>query len=346
MNIKKILSVFLWHNFPSIAISISHDIKNFSTIKSYIKFLKLLNEITILKNTNIESLDNIICKNFCYYGIRHDIDVDPITASKISIEEEKLGIKSSYYVLHTANYFRFTRNNIFTYSKKVIKKLYSIQNKGHTIGIHNDCLNDLIRSNIDPKKNLFGILSLLRSHNISIKNISHHSSIYKYNAGNYELFSNLAINNRLNFKSKNNNTYKLGLLNLSDFKLEYDDDCLVNPFIRNINKSDLNKSDLYNFFNNQDKKFDELLNPLVVEKKQRKYDYHISFWGNNRWTLESFDASSNFIKDTRFHSEEIILKFLNTGIIAGNKIVFDIHPMYYGKNKFRTWISKVIRFLK
>jgi len=82
--------------------------------------------------------------------MRHDIDVDPVTALRMAEEEHKRGLKSSYYILPTARYYGMqSETGVRRYAD--MDRLYrQIQSLGHEIGVHNDLLSMMILWDIDP----------------------------------------------------------------------------------------------------------------------------------------------------------------------------------------------------
>jgi len=63
--------------------------------------------------------------------LRHDIDMDIGRAVDLAEIEHKMGVKSTYYVLISSDFYN-------AFSKKNIKLLQYIKNMGHEIGLHFD----------------------------------------------------------------------------------------------------------------------------------------------------------------------------------------------------------------
>ncbi len=82
--------------------------------------------------------------------MRHDVDVDPATALRMAEEENKRGLKASYYILTTAPYYGLQGpSGVRRYAD--MDRLYRrIQSLGHEIGVHNDLLSMMLRWDIDP----------------------------------------------------------------------------------------------------------------------------------------------------------------------------------------------------
>ena len=336
----KYLKNYLWKNNLNFAIGLSQDISDALLIEDYYLFLKKIQNISHFKNVSLLDLLNKKNEDYCFFSIRHDIDIDPITALKLARIESKLNFKSSFYILHTAPFYKFFKNNSFIPSEKILKILKLIENLGHEVGLHNDSLNELISKNLDPKKNIQNEINHLVNFGIHIKSISHHSSVYKYNAGNYELFKNQSINKRVKFEDFNANTHKLGYLTLSEFNLIKDVEYFSDLFFYNPENIDLKQSDLYKFFSSKDKKFFKLVKKKKIEKKSRLYDFHISLYGKDKWIIDDCNFSSKFIDRTKFVAQDYLLNFLRSNKTLNKRLVLDIHPIYYGYSMTRFLLNK------
>lgn len=63
--------------------------------------------------------------------LRHDVDIDPQKALEMAELEYQYGIKSTYFILLTSNFYNI-------YSQRNRKIVNEIRNMGHTIGLHFD----------------------------------------------------------------------------------------------------------------------------------------------------------------------------------------------------------------
>lgn len=93
-------------------------------------------------NNDIEYLDIIKSIDSSNIFIRHDIDNHIDNIYSMASEEYSLGIRSTYYFLHTARYFDYSES-----FKNIIKKIISL---GHNIGFHNDILTMWLNTKISP----------------------------------------------------------------------------------------------------------------------------------------------------------------------------------------------------
>ncbi|MBO5424652.1 MAG: hypothetical protein J6A25_03980, partial [Lachnospiraceae bacterium] len=63
--------------------------------------------------------------------MRHDVDMDLEKAVQLARLERTLGVKATYYVLISSDFYNI-------YSKRNIEMIKEIQSLGHTIGLHYD----------------------------------------------------------------------------------------------------------------------------------------------------------------------------------------------------------------
>jgi len=95
--------------------------------------------------------------------IRHDVDMSLNHALKFATAESIMGIHSTYFLLHTAKYF--------DYSRTLLKKCERLLDMGHDIGIHID-----MEVNKSPMFFLSKPLRFLRKHGIPVNGASLHGS--------------------------------------------------------------------------------------------------------------------------------------------------------------------------
>jgi hypothetical protein len=114
-------------------------------------------------------------------GLRHDVDNDLNVAYNFSETESKLGVRSTYYILHTAPYYLANTNNKEVHTENILPTLKSMQNDRHfEIGWHNDLVTLQAVYNIDPVSFLHNELAWLRLNGINIYGSASHGSNYCY----------------------------------------------------------------------------------------------------------------------------------------------------------------------
>ena len=154
-----------------------------------------------------------------------------MTAARLAKTEHALGLKASYYVLHTAPYYGYYKNHRHYRSKRCLDILLEIQSMGHEIGLHNDCLYNLVRHGIPIEETLQSELSFLRSHGIKIYGTASHGSFHSYGASNYEIFEGMSIEGRQHFIDKDGKVHRIGYLTMEDFNLEYEANYILKSWI-------------------------------------------------------------------------------------------------------------------
>ncbi len=124
-------------------------------------------------------------------GIRHDVDHSLESALRMAKIEAKLGIQTTYFILHTAPYYFKVQDGKIVRNESVIDILRTIQDEyGHEIGFHNDLLTLQIVYRISPREYLRKELSYLRKNGIKIVGTAAHGSKYHdhYKYINYYFF--------------------------------------------------------------------------------------------------------------------------------------------------------------
>ena len=84
-------------------------------------------------------------------GLRHDVDNDLNKARQFSITEKNLGFRSTYFILHSADYYLANPSNKAIHNDAILPVLKDMQdNSGFEIGWHNDLVTLQVVYNIDP----------------------------------------------------------------------------------------------------------------------------------------------------------------------------------------------------
>jgi hypothetical protein len=153
-------------------------------------------------------------------GLRHDMDFNPFNGLKMANIEKSYGIRSTYFVLPTAEYYgRITNNGVIRNSG--MDSLYKrINKKGGEIGIHNDLITVMITYGLDPfifnRKDLeFFMKAGIEIHGTA----SHGSPIAKVTVPNYQIFSDFTKKDSVEY---NGLKYPLGIKSLADFGFQYE----------------------------------------------------------------------------------------------------------------------------
>jgi hypothetical protein len=189
---------------------------------SWSQYTELLNKLKEDKFIvlPINEMRYTFIKSKVVVGLRHDVDFNPFKALEMEKIEKEKGIRSTYYILATGEYyghfgiFGFVRNKVMN---QLYKELY---NDGAEIGIHNDLLTVMIAHNMDPFRFNKNELAFYKSLNIPIHGtVGHGSQIAKNTVPNYMIFSDYAKNNSIEYGGK---TYPLGQHSLKEYGYEYE----------------------------------------------------------------------------------------------------------------------------
>ncbi|MCZ6894225.1 MAG: hypothetical protein O7H40_09290 [Gammaproteobacteria bacterium] len=122
-------------------------------------------------------------------GLRHDIDHSIDIALEAAYWEHQLGIRATYFVLHTAPYWN---------DPALIDKCLQLQDYGHEVGLHLNVLAEWARADVaDPAARIYQLLDFLRGGGIEIIGISSHGDPLCYKVGfiNYWCFRELRPTN-------------------------------------------------------------------------------------------------------------------------------------------------------
>jgi hypothetical protein len=112
-------------------------------------------------------------------GLRHDVDNDLNVAKKFSATEKMMGFRSTYYILHTADYYLSNPSNKEIHNESIIPVLKEMQdNSGFEIGWHNDLVTLQVVYNIDPVDFLHKELDWLRTNGLKVTGTASHGSNY------------------------------------------------------------------------------------------------------------------------------------------------------------------------
>lgn len=132
-------------------------------------------------------------------SIRHDVDGDIVAAVKQAETEKKLGIVSTWFILHTAPYYGFFDEGVF-YRHEGMGHIYRyFQDLGHEVALHTDPLKIYQDDKIDGSQAVITELQWLRSLGIHVHGTVAHNSKETYGAYNYEIFK--GRNRELDLKS-------------------------------------------------------------------------------------------------------------------------------------------------
>ncbi|HAG17292.1 MAG TPA: hypothetical protein DCG69_12340 [Bacteroidales bacterium] len=166
-------------------------------------------------------------------GMRHDVDCHPFKALEMAKMEHNYGIRASYFFLSSAAYTGKFNANKFE-RNLCMKAIYlEIQNLGNEIGIHNDLISIMIEHNADPFVFNKEELTYFKSIGINIVGTAAHgSAISSKTVKNYQIFSNFAQQNIIEYNSR---YYFIGTHSLAEYGYLYE--AYFIPFNRYFSES-------------------------------------------------------------------------------------------------------------
>ena len=202
------------------------------TYEKYMNFLQKVSDKKKYLVLPIDEFRKVVDSTRIVIGLRHDVDLDLGKALCLSEVEKSMGFRSTYYILHTANYYLSDPGNKAVHTDAILPILKYMQDEsGFEIGWHNDLVTIQVIYNIDPVEFLHQELAWLRDNGLKITGTASHGSSYcRANSYlNYYFFNECSDpptglgkfpNNKTIPIDSKNITIKKG--NLSDFGLEYE----------------------------------------------------------------------------------------------------------------------------
>ena len=154
-------------------------------------------------------------------GMRHDIDNHPFKDLEMADIEKKFGIRATYYVLPTAEYYGTIRNSCVERNPEMGALYLELYKKGAEIGIHNDLITMMIQYNCDPFSANREVLDYFQYLGIPIYGTAAHGSDLTKSMGinNFTIFSDFAITDSV---SHNGHKYRVGQYSLIQYGYKYE----------------------------------------------------------------------------------------------------------------------------
>ena len=120
--------------------------------------------------------------------IRHDVDADIVAALQQARLEARFGLRSTFFVLHTAAYHGAFSNGVFVRNECIVHLYREIQELGHEVALHNDGLGVYQDHGVDGAEAVRAEIGWLRDNGIELRGTVAHGSKAAYGAENFELF--------------------------------------------------------------------------------------------------------------------------------------------------------------
>ena len=173
-------------------ITIDNGVKVRDPIFNYIyydDFLKYISSSDHFLIVRLKDFDRTNSTDKVVIALRYDVDENIPAAVRLAYREHKYGIRSTYFVLHTADYYGKLVESKFIRSKNILSYLQKLQDEfGHEIGFHNDLVTLQLIYDIPPKEFLRNELTYLRGNNINIAGTTYHGSQYCYKYHYYNAY--------------------------------------------------------------------------------------------------------------------------------------------------------------
>lgn len=201
------------------AIKVSQDDRSVFTFAQYEDLLKILSDTNFIV-LPINEFKDSINNNKVMFGMRHDVDRHPFKALTMALMENRYNLRSSYYILATASYCgKFTDEGINRFA--CLDDLYiEIHNLGNEIAVHNDLLVVMIKKGLDPFLFNKSELEYYKSLGIDVNgSVAHGSGLASQTIPNYQIFSDYAKSDYVNYEEKN---YRIGEYSMLEYGFEYE----------------------------------------------------------------------------------------------------------------------------
>lgn len=132
---------------------IDAEYKAYNGTFSWAEYRKLLTELSkpkykvlpLCEFNKDNSRDKVVV------ALRHDSDSHPLKALKMAKIEKAMGIRSSYFLLHSAKYYGNADNGVIIRNGAIDKLAQKLYGMGFEIGIHRDLFNMMWNYQFEPR---------------------------------------------------------------------------------------------------------------------------------------------------------------------------------------------------
>jgi len=314
----------VWKYDADLAIALYQNVDQCESPEDYAQLLASLLETGQFQFVPMKDLQNQP-KDRVVMGLRHDIDTDLASAFKLAKVENALGLSSTYYVQHTEAYYGWWKEGRWHRHPRCLEILQSIQALGHEVALHNDCLLPCIEHGVPVAETLSAELDYLRSAGLHIMGSTCHNSYYSYNAANYEIFEGFSIDGRKTFTDIHGKSHPLGHLKMAAYGLTYEGNYIKSA--RFITKADYEAKHAGYYKCPTD----------YTDWLSRDFDAQYGIFGRDFWLMT--DEHQSTVRVLKYH--EILDRILSH--VPGDRIVLDVHPIYYGFSNKRHTIRRFVR---
>lgn len=152
-------------------------------------------------------------------GLRHDVEERFAGAVDMARLEYAHGMRSTYFVLHTAPY----------YGRSLLPRLKQLQELGHEVGWHNDLVTLQCVKGVEPRAYLARELAWLRENGIDVRGTSSHGSYWSHRLRTHNRYFFTDFAGEVEERFPNNEVVKAGERrcelsrgSLAEFGFEYE----------------------------------------------------------------------------------------------------------------------------
>ncbi len=256
--------------------------------------------------------ESVECGEDVVIGVRHDVDHDVVNCLPMSEVEQSLGVVSTYFLLHNSDsyYGMYLAGGRFLRFASMLESYRRIQANGQEIGLHIDPIGVTAALGVDGVAAMLQEIDYLRQQGLAVRGVCGHNSHSVYNADNKDVFAMQNTADTIGeLRTESGLRIPLGGVDPQVHGIEY-----VGDFNQTVGYTDAAdpKVSPFGFRIDRDPEY------------RLAYDvsYSITLGGN--WEINGPAAEGpSSVPDAQ------ILERLQAEP-PGRKLLFNIHPMYYG----------------
>lgn len=154
-------------------------------------------------------------------GMRHDIDCHPFNALEMADIENSFGMQSTYYILHSAEYYGTASEGPFV-RFAVMDTIYrQLAEKAGEIGVHNNLIEMMTRYDIEPLSFQLEEIEYYAALDIPIYGSAAHGSedVTELGLSNRMIYADFSEYGTFDYRGK---TYEYGRYSLGEFGFQYE----------------------------------------------------------------------------------------------------------------------------
>ena len=249
------------------------------------------------------------------FAIRHDVDLDLPICGPMARLEAQHRVHATYYILHTSEtyYGCWDADGVFTRYAGLSELISRISRSGMAIGLHIDPLGLEATQRVDGVSAMADELSFLRGQGFDVAAVCAHNSQSVFNADNKDVFAGENATDLDRVQLEDGRSILLGTVSREELAID-----TIADYNRTVGYTLLERPHV---------------SPMgfLIDRTVRyelSYDVGFSLLRNGQWEL---NGDNSFLGRSSFHNDE--LKGVLDLVPRGWRILFNIHPMYYGADR-------------